>query len=205
MANLRMAAWRLLDKYDVDVPEDFLREMLELLVNLLMEAEISELIGAERYERSESRTDHRNGVRQRRWDTRVGTLDLEVPRLRETEYFPSFLDRRRRSEQAMLAVVQEAYVNGVSARKVDRLVQSLGIEGMSKSQVSAICTELDEVVEAWRNRPLEEPIVEEHRIHSLKCPTCGTVTKADVPAELRESPFGPRLHSLVALLGGMFR
>ena len=152
MANLRMAAWRLLDKYDVDVPEDFLREMLELLVNLLMEAEISELIGAERYERSESRTDHRNGVRQRRWDTRVGTLDLEVPRLRETEYFPSFLDRRRRSEQAMLAVVQEAYVNGVSTRKVDRLVQSLGIEGVSKSQVSAICTEFDEVVEAWRDR-----------------------------------------------------
>lgn len=159
MANLRMAAARLLDKYDVDVPEDFLHDMLELLVNLLMEAEVSDLIGAERYERSADRTTHRNGKRQRRWDTRVGTIDLRIPRVREGNYFPSFLERRRRSERAMIAVIQEAYVGGVSTRKVDRLVGSLGLDGISKSQVSAICSELDEVVEAWRNRPLDEPIV----------------------------------------------
>lgn len=159
MANLRMAAQRLLDKHECDVPEDFLHDMLELLVNLFMEAEVSELVGAERYERTDSRTDHRNGARHRRWDTRVGTIDLKVPRLREGSYFPSFLEPRRRSERAMLAVIQEAYIDGVSTRKVDRLVKSLGIEGISKSQVSVMCEEIDEVVDTWRDRPLDEPIV----------------------------------------------
>lgn len=159
MANLRMAARRLLDKYDVDVPEDFLHDMLEMFVNLLMEAEASELVGADRYERCADRTDHRNGSRHRRWDTRVGSIELKVPRVREGNYFPSFLDPRRRSERAMLAVIQEAYIDGVSTRKVDRLVKSMGIDGISKSQVSVICEELDEVVNEWRNRRLDEPIV----------------------------------------------
>ncbi len=159
MANLRMAARRLLDKYEVEVPDDFLNEMLQLLVNGLMEAEVTELIGAGRYERNEARRDHRNGKRRRRWDTRVGTIELAIPRMRQGTYFPSFLDPRRRSERAMLAVIQEAYIDGVSTRKVDRLVKAMGIEGISKSQVSAICSELDDVVEAWRHRELDEPIV----------------------------------------------
>lgn len=159
MANLRMAARRLLDKYEVDAPDDFLHDMLELLVNLLMEAEVNELIGAKRFERCPDRTNYRNGKRHRRWDTRVGSIDLAIPRLRRGSYFPSFLEPRRRSERAMLAVIQEAYIDGVSTRKVDNLVKALGVDGISKSQVSVICSELDEVVEAWRNRRLEEPIV----------------------------------------------
>lgn len=158
MANLRMAAQRLLDKYAVDVPDDFLREMLELLVNGLMGAEVSSLIGAEPYERSPDRSTWRNGTRSRQWDTRVGSIELAIPKLREGSYFPSFLEPRRRSERAMLAVIQEAYVTGVSTRKVERLAMSLGIAGISKSQVSRICSELDETVEAWRSRTLEEPI-----------------------------------------------
>lgn len=138
MANLRMAVERLLGKYHVEAPEDFLHEMLELLVNNLMHAEVSTLIGAEPHERSPERSTWRNGTRPRQWDTRVGTIELAIPKLREGSYFPSFLEPRRRSEQALLAVVQEAYVSGVSTRKVERLVMSLGIEGISKSQVSRI-------------------------------------------------------------------
>ena len=159
MANLRMAAQRLLDKYELEAPDDFVREMLELVLNLVMNAEVTAQIGAERYERSEDRTNRRNGSRSRRWDTRVGTLALEIPKLREGSYFPSFIDPRLRSERAMLAVIQEAYIDGVSTRKVDRLVKAMGVEGISKSQVSRICVELDEMVEAWRNRRLEDPIV----------------------------------------------
>lgn len=159
MANLRMAAQRLLDKHDVDMPDDFLHEIMELVLNLLMEAQVTELVGADRYERSADRSDHRNGKRHRRWDTRVGTLDLMIPRLREESYFPSFLEHRRRSEKALLAVIQEAYVDGIGTRKMDRLAKSLGIDGISRSQVSVICSEIDELVEEWRNRPLDEPIV----------------------------------------------
>ncbi|MCB9610759.1 MAG: transposase, partial [Polyangiaceae bacterium] len=159
MANLRMAARRLLNKYELEAPDDFVREMLELAINALMDAEVTAQIGAGRYERSEDRTTWRNGNRSRRWDTRVGTVDLEIPKLRDGSYYPSFLESRRRSERALLAVIQEAYVDGVSTRKVDRLAKALGIDGISRSQVSRICAELDELVEAWRNRRLEEPIV----------------------------------------------
>ena len=158
MANLRMAVRRLLDKHQVEAPDDFVHEMLEAVINSLMQAEVSDLIGADRYERNETRTNWRNGSRQRPWDTRVGTLDLAIPKLRQGTYFPSFLEPRRRSERALLAVIQEAYVTGVSTRKVERLVQSLGIDGLSKSQVSRICTEMDSMVEAWRNRELQEDI-----------------------------------------------
>ncbi len=103
----------------------------------------------------ESRVTHRNGYRPRPWETRVGEIELMIPGTRSGSYFPSFLEPRRRSEQAIVAVVMEAYVNGVSTRKVDRLVEQLGIEGMTKDRVSAICRGLDEQVDLFRHRPLE--------------------------------------------------
>jgi transposase-like protein len=121
-----------------------------------MEAEISAEVGAELGEVSETRVTHRNGYRPRPWETRVGEIELLIPRKRQgPAYFPSFLEPRRRSEQAIVAVVLEAYVNGVSTRKVDRLVEQLGIGGMTKDRVSALCRKLDEQVELFRGRPLE--------------------------------------------------
>ena len=133
---------------------DFLRESLRWVVQQLMEAEVSELIGAGRGERNPERLTHRNGYRQRAWSTRAGEIELAIPKIRRGSYFPSFLEPRKRSEQALVAVVQEAYVAGVSTRKVDQLVESLGLR-ISKSEVSRVCAGLDEQVEAFRNRPLE--------------------------------------------------
>jgi putative transposase len=134
---------------------DFLRESLGWVVQQLMEAEVSELVGAARGERApEERLTHRNGYRARPWATRAGELELAIPKLRRGSYFPSFLEPRRRSEQALVSVVQEAYVAGVSTRKVDQVVESLGLR-VSKSEVSRICAGLDEQVDAFRNRPLE--------------------------------------------------
>jgi transposase-like protein len=133
---------------------DFLRESLRWVVQQLMEAEVSQLIGAEHGERSQQRLTHRNGYRGRRWDTRAGEIELAIPKLRRGSYFPTFLEPRKRSEQALVAVVQEAYVAGVSTRKVDQVVESLGLR-VSKSEVSRVCEGLDEQVEAFRNRPLE--------------------------------------------------
>jgi acetyl esterase len=127
-----------------------------LVARELMEAEVSAEIGAELGEVApEARLTHRNGYRPRPWETRVGEIELLIPRKRQGSYFPSFLEPRRRSEQAIVAVVLEAYVNGVSTRKVDRLVEQLGIEGMTKDRVSALCRALDEQVELFRQRPLE--------------------------------------------------
>jgi len=135
---------------------DLLREAVALVARELMEAEISAEIGAARGEVSAERRTHRNGYRPRGWETRVGELELAIPRARSgPAYFPSFLEPRRRSEQAIVAVVLEAYVNGVSTRKVDRLVEQLGLQGMTKDRVSALCRQLDEQVEAFRQRPLE--------------------------------------------------
>jgi transposase-like protein len=135
---------------------DFVRQAVAIVARELMEAEISQEIGAELGEVSSERTTHRNGYRPRAWETRAGEIDLLVPRKRHgAAYFPSFLEPRRRSEQAIVAVVLEAYVNGVSTRKVDRLVEQLGVQGMSKDRVSALCKGLDEQVEAFRTRPLE--------------------------------------------------
>ncbi len=121
----------------------------------MMELEVSELVGAERGERRpQDRATHRNGYRPRRWDTRAGEIELQIPKVRQGSYFPSFLEPRRRSEQALLAVVQQAYVCGVSTRRVDQLVESLGLR-VSKSEVSRVCGALDEHVEAFRTRPLE--------------------------------------------------
>ena len=137
----------LLHKGGMDGDVDFLREALRVLVEGIMDAEVSSRIGAEYGERSPERVTQRNGYRSRAWDTRVGTMELHIPKLREGSYFPSLLEPRRRSERALLAVIQQAYVEGVSTRRVDDLVKALGCEGISKSQVSRICQELDVVVE----------------------------------------------------------
>jgi putative transposase len=132
---------------------DFLREGIRVLTQALMELEVSQQIGAQRYQRRHERSSYRNGYRERVWQTRVGDIGLPIPKVRDGSYFPSFLEPRRRPEQAPLAVVQPAYIEGVSTRKVDDLVQSLGLSGMDQSAVSRICKQLDEVVEAFRNRP----------------------------------------------------
>jgi transposase-like protein len=157
MADDSMALLETLRKAISDGDADFLREGIRVLAQAVMEAEVSELTGVPRGERNpEARLTHRNGYRERRWDTRVGTIDLAVPRVRDGSYLPSLLDPRRRTERALLAVVQEAYVLGVSTRRVDDLVRALGIEGISKSEVSRICTALDAEVTAFRCRPLGE-------------------------------------------------
>jgi putative transposase len=141
---------KLLEEQDGDV----LREGVRVLAQALMEIEVDGVLGAERYERTEERSGDRNGTRPRTWDTRVGTIELAIPKVRPGTYFPSLLHPRRRAEQALRAVVQEAYVHGVSTRKVDELVKALGLDGISKSQVSRICQELDAMVEAFRTRRL---------------------------------------------------
>jgi putative transposase len=149
----RMTADEVVSYLLEDEGADFLRESLKWVVQRLMEAEVSDLIGAEHGERSEHRLTHRNGYRGRRWDTRAGEIELAIPKLRRGSYFPTFLEPRKRSEQALVAVVQEAYVAGVSTRKVDQVVESLGLR-VSKSEVSRVCEGLDEQVEAFRSRPL---------------------------------------------------
>ena len=155
MVKQRMDLLELVRNQAEDADVDFLREAMGVLVQAIMEAEVAVQIGAEHGERSPSRLTQRNGYRPRPWDTRVGTLELQIPRVREGSYFPTLLEPRRRSERALLAVVQQAYVEGVSTRKVDALVKSLGCEGISKSQVSRICQELDQVVESFLGRPLD--------------------------------------------------
>jgi transposase-like protein len=128
---------------------------VRLLAQELMDAEATQLAGAGLHERSENRLTYRNGYREREWDTRVGTVDLHIPKLRQGAYFPSLLEPRRRHERALLAVVQEAYVHGVSTRAVDHLAEALGLKGISKDQVSRICKELDGQVTAFRTRRLD--------------------------------------------------
>ena len=150
----RMAIEEVVWKVLAEEHGDVIRESVRWVVAEFMEAEVSELIGAERGERTEDRATHRNGYRARRWDTRAGEIDLQIPKLRRGSYFPSFLQPRKRSEQALVAVVQQAYVCGVSTRRVDQLVESLGLR-VSRSEVSRICAGLDEQVQAFRERPLE--------------------------------------------------
>lgn len=135
--------------------EDFLRELTEFMFNRIMESDVTQRINAERHERSDEREIYRNGYRDRQYNTRPGTLDLRIPKLREGSYFPSFLEARRLSEKALNAVIQEAWINGVSTRKVDALIQSTGMTGISRSQVSSICRGIDERVQAFLHRPLE--------------------------------------------------
>ena len=134
---------------------DVIRESVRAVAQELMEVEIGELVGAERGERRpQDRATHRNGYRPRRWDTRAGEIELQIPKIRQGSYFPSFLQPRKRSERALVSVVQQAYVCGVSTRRVDQLVESLGLR-ISKSEVSRIAGLLDEQVTAFRQRPLE--------------------------------------------------
>jgi putative transposase len=155
VAISRMSLLDLIQKSGVKGDMDFLREGLKVLAEAIMELEVSAKAGAERYERSAERTTYRNGYREREWDTRVGSLDLRIPKLREGSYFPSILEPRKKAEKALAAVLQEAYVLGVSTRKVDDLMKALGLSGVSKSEVSRVCEELDELVSTFRNRPLK--------------------------------------------------
>src|SRR5215217_2575913 len=150
----RMTAEEVVAKLLSDEHADLLRESLGWMVGQLMEAEVSGLIGAELGERTPDRATHRNGYRPRRWDTRAGEIELAIPKLRQGSYFPSFLEPRKRSERALVAVVQEAYVNGVFTRKVDRLVEQLGVAGIGKDAVSRLCRGLDEQVRVFGERPL---------------------------------------------------
>jgi len=134
---------------------DFLRSVAEAVVQLLMEADVEGLIGAGRHERSGERTTYRNGYRERALDTRLGTLQLRIPKLRQGSYFPPFLEPRKTSEKALVAVIQEAWVGGVSTRRVDELVQAMGLSGISKSTVSKLCKDIDDRVDAFLERPLE--------------------------------------------------
>ena len=134
---------------------DFLRSVAEAVVQLLMEADVEGLIGAGRHERSGERTTYRNGFRDRALDTRLGTLQLRIPKLRSgPAYFPPFLEPRKTSERALVAVIQEAWIGGVSTRKVDDLVQAMGLTGIGKSTVSKLCKDIDERVNAFLDRPL---------------------------------------------------
>lgn len=151
MADDRMALLELAEKH---ADGNFLRELGQFVLQRLMEAEAEQRCGAGLNERSEERVNRRNGYRERTLETRIGSLELRIPKLRTGSYFPSFLEPRKASEQALVAVVQEAYLKGVSTRKVDDLVQALGMSGISKSQVSRLCGELDERVEAFLGREL---------------------------------------------------
>ena len=157
MADESMGLVEALRKASTDGDVDILREGIRVLAEAIMETEVSEITGLAKGERDpEHRLTHRNGFRERRWDTRVGTIPLAIPRVRDGSYFPSLLEPRRRAERALLAVVQEAYVSGVSTRRVDDLVRALGIEGISKSEVSRMCASLDAEVQAFRCRSLAE-------------------------------------------------
>jgi putative transposase len=176
----RMSVQELLGKVLADEHTDVLRQAVVWLAQELMEAEVSQAAGAAYGERSGERVARRNGYRERAWDTRVGSIELAIPRLRSGSYFPSFLEPRRRSEQALVAVVQEAYVNGVSTRKVDRLVEALGLAGISKDTLSRLCGGLDEQVTAFRTRPLE-----------VAYPTCGWTPRWRRSGPAAGSSIGP--------------
>lgn len=152
MTDDRMALIELVEK---DADADLVREMLAFAAARLMEAEVEGVTGAARGSRTPLRETHRNGYRERGWETRVGHIDLAIPKLRKGSYFPSFLDPRRTAEKALTAVIQEAYVHGVSTRAVDDLVRAMGGTGVSKSQVSRLCVEIDERVNAFLTRPIE--------------------------------------------------
>ena len=152
MTEDRMALVELLQKSGEG---DFLRAVAEAVLQMLMEADAEGLIGAGRHERSPERLNWRNGYRERTLDTRLGSLQLRIPKLRQGSYFPPFLEPRKMAEKALVAVIQEAWIGGVSTRRVDELVQAMGLAGISKSQVSKLCKEIDERVGGFLDRPLE--------------------------------------------------
>jgi putative transposase len=151
-----MGAAEVLRKYLLEADPDLVRSMVQTFAEALMSAEVQGLCNAEYGEVSAERVNSRNGYRSRRWDTRAGTIELAIPKLRTGSYFPDWLiEPRRRAERALVAVVAQCYVEGVSTRRVDDVVRSMGIEGISKSQVSELAKSLDEAVAAFRNRPLD--------------------------------------------------
>ena len=152
MTDERMA---LLELVEQQADGDLVREMLAFAADRIMEAEVETRTGAAKGTRSPLREVQRNGYRMRDWDTRAGRIALEIPKLRKGSYLPSFLEPRRTAEKALVAVIQEAYVQGISTRSVDDLVKAMGAGGMSKSQVSRLCAEIDERVNAFLSRPLE--------------------------------------------------
>ena len=151
MTDDRLALADLLEKAG---DQDFLRSVAESVLQLIMEADVDGVIGASRYERSGDRATYRNGYRERSLDTRLGTLNLKIPKLRTGSYFPGFLEPRRTVEKALVSVIQEAWIAGVSTRRVDELVQAMGLSGISKSSVSKLCKDIDERVNAFLQRPL---------------------------------------------------
>src|SRR5512145_554141 len=156
MAEASLPSLDWLRKQLQEADPDLLRAMVESVVATLMGADADALCGAAYGERHPERTNRRNGYRERAWDTRLGTIALPIPKLRHGSYFPEWLlEPRRRAERALVAVVAESYVLGISTRRVERLVESLGIQGISKSQVSQLAKSLDEGVAAFRNRPLD--------------------------------------------------
>ena len=152
MTDERMALLELVEK---GADADLVRELLAFAAERLMAAEVEQLTGAARGARTPDRTNHRNGYRERGWETRVGRIGLAIPKLRKGSYFPAFLEPRRTAEKALTAVIQEAYVHGVSTRSVDDLVRAMGGTGISKSQVSRLCEDIDERVQAFLSRPIE--------------------------------------------------
>jgi len=153
MTNDTMAL--LLEQIQASTDGDFLRSLAAHTLQRLMEFEVDGLIGAGRHEGSDERTTYRNGHRARQLETRLGTLDLKIPKLRQGSYVPAFLEPRKTAEKALTAVIQEAWIQGVSTRKVDDLVQALGMTGISKSQVSALCQDIDIRVQSFLERPLD--------------------------------------------------
>ena len=135
---------------------DLLREMIGFAAERLMELEVGGLTGAAYGEKDPTRRVQRNGYRDRDWETRAGTVELRIPKLRRGSYFPGFLEPRRMAEKALTAVIQEAYIQGISTRSVDDLVKAMGMSGISKSQVSRLCEEIDGKVQAFLSRPLED-------------------------------------------------
>ena len=152
MTDDRMALAELLQKSG---DGDFLRAVAEAVLQILMEADVEGLIGAGRHERTGDRLNYRNGYRERSLDTRLGSLQLRIPKLRQGSYFPPFLEPRKTAEKALVTVIQEAWIGGVSTRRVDELVQAMGLSGISKSQVSKLCKDIDERVGAFLDRPIE--------------------------------------------------